>query len=216
MKRQLGWLTAAAALGFAIPAVFSSLIGLERDVYLLVYLPVTGAFCLAFLAQAAPPAWTDPMDRWGTATAVGTAAGMLLVLSVLRQPPGAHGRGMAFVVDLAWSGVAYGVVDTLLLTILPVAAVFGAFGYGERSRAGTLAVAGIALAASLAVTAVYHLGYEEFRGAALAGPLVGNAIISLAYLLARNPIAPGLAHVAMHVAAVVHGMETAVQLPPHG
>lgn len=216
MKRQLGWLAAAAALGFTIPSVFSGLLGLERDVYLLVYLPVTGAFCLAYMSRGMPPAWMDPVDRWGTATAFGAAAGVLLVLSVLRQPPGAHASGMALVVDLAWSGVAYGIVDTLLLTILPVAAVFGAFGDGERSRAGSLAVAGVALASSLAVTAVYHLGYEEFRGGALAGPLIGNGIVSLAYLLARNPIAPGLAHVAMHVAAVVHGMETAVQLPPHG
>jgi hypothetical protein len=40
-------------------------------------------------------------------------------------------------------------------------------------------------------------------------------VMSLAYLLTRNPVAPVLSHMAMHVAAVLFGLYTAVQLPPH-
>ena len=215
MKRQLGWLTAAAGLGFVVPALFSGLLGLGRDPYLLVYLPVTGGLTGLYLATDAPEAWTGVGERWLRAALIGAAAGAVLVVSVLRQPAGGHAAGATLAFDLAWSGVAYGIVDALLLTVLPVAAVFGALGDRARSRGGALTAGALALAASLAVTAAYHLGYEEFRGAALAGPLVGNAVVTLAYLAARNPIAPGVAHVAMHIAAVFHGMETAVQLPPH-
>lgn len=221
MRRQAAWLAAAAGLGFALPAVFSGLLGLERDLYLLAYLPTAGAFCAAYLAGAAPAAWVDHRSRWTPTLIAGIGAGALLVLSVLRQPAGGRAGGVELVLDLAWSGVAYGVVDALLLTVLPVAAVFGALksraeASRSTSRAAAPVVGAVALAASLGVTAAYHLGYEEFRGAMLIGPLVGNAVVTVAYLVARNPVAPSLAHVAMHVAAVTHGMETAVQLPPHG
>lgn len=213
---QLGWLAAAGLLAFAVPAVFSGLLGLGREPYLLIYLPAAGVFTAVYLARAAPGEWIDPRGEWVRATLVGLVAGALLVVSVLRGPAGGHASGPAFLVDLVWPGVAYGVVDALLLTVLPVAAVHGALEKRPRHRRETLAAAGLALAASLAITAVYHLGYEEFRGAALAGPLVGNAVVTLAYLAVRSPVAPVLAHAAMHVAAVVHGMEAAVQLPPHG
>jgi hypothetical protein len=71
------------------------------------------------------------------------------------------------------------------------------------------------MAASLLVTALYHLGFEEFRGMTLIQPLIGNAIVTAGYLLTRNPMTPLLAHVIMHGAAVLHGMESTAQLPPH-
>jgi len=49
----------------------------------------------------------------------------------------------------------------------------------------------------------------------LIGPLIGNGVMSLATLLTINPIAAVGAHIAMHIAAVLHGIDTAVQLPPH-
>jgi hypothetical protein len=45
--------------------------------------------------------------------------------------------------------------------------------------------------------------------------VLGNGVISLAYLLTTNPLAALLSHVAMHVTAVLHGLNSAVQLPPH-
>ena len=46
-------------------------------------------------------------------------------------------------------------------------------------------------------------------------PLIGNAMITVGYLLTSHPTTPIGVHVAMHIAAVLHGMETTVQLPPH-
>jgi hypothetical protein len=46
-------------------------------------------------------------------------------------------------------------------------------------------------------------------------PLIGNAIVTAGYLLTGSPLAAIISHVIMHGAAVVHGMETTVQLPPH-
>ncbi|HET8623496.1 MAG TPA: hypothetical protein VFM14_08025 [Gemmatimonadales bacterium] len=65
------------------------------------------------------------------------------------------------------------------------------------------------------MTALYHVGFPQYRGTALVNPLVGNGIITTGYLLTGNPLAPILAHVVMHGAAVIHGPAAALQLPPH-
>jgi hypothetical protein len=39
--------------------------------------------------------------------------------------------------------------------------------------------------------------------------------LSLFYVLTTNPLSAVLSHIAMHVTAVLHGLNTAVQLPPH-
>jgi len=65
------------------------------------------------------------------------------------------------------------------------------------------------------VTAVYHAGYPEFRGPQLSRPLVGNAVLTAGYLLTGSVATPLLGHVIMHGAAVLHGLETTLQLPPH-
>jgi hypothetical protein len=94
--------------------------------------------------------------------------------------------------------------------VVPVAAASYAF-----SRGRPWAAAGVGLAASIAVTSAYHLGFAEFRGIAVAGPIVGNAVLTLAYLASSSPWSPILGHVAMHVAAVLHGIDSTIQLPPH-
>ncbi len=61
----------------------------------------------------------------------------------------------------------------------------------------------------------YHLGYAGFQGPALGWVVVRNAIITSSYLLTGSPLATILSHVAMHVAAVLHGIKTTLQLQPH-
>jgi hypothetical protein len=59
------------------------------------------------------------------------------------------------------------------------------------------------------------LGYTEFQGPQVVSPLIGNGVMSLAYLLTMNPLGAVLSHIAMHIAAVLHGISTTIQLPPH-
>ena len=65
------------------------------------------------------------------------------------------------------------------------------------------------------MTLTYHVGYAEFRNRSVGLVLVGNSLITLAYLLSTNPLGAILSHTAMHVAAVIQGPETTIQLPPH-
>jgi hypothetical protein len=81
---------------------------------------------------------------------------------------------------------------------------------------GKIAVGAIALLASLFVTICYHLGYPEYRvQKAVLGPTIGNGIMTMAYLLTNNPMTAVFSHIAMHIAGVLRGPASVMQLPPH-
>jgi hypothetical protein len=163
----------------------------------------------------------DVMERfrhhWGRGLIGAALVGTFLIWSVLKQPASAHTQGLALAFDLLWLGVVYGLVDGLLLSVLPVLATWQALsllGWTERWP-GRIAAGALALAASLFVTAVYHLGYPEFRGPQIISPMIGVGTMSLAYLISSNPLAAVLSHIAMHIAAVLQGADSVIQLPPH-
>jgi hypothetical protein len=45
--------------------------------------------------------------------------------------------------------------------------------------------------------------------------IIGVSVQSLAYLLTRSPLTPVIGHIAMHIAAVLYGINSVSQLPPH-
>ena len=203
-------------VGFGIAALFSSVLHWERDAFVLAYAIVGGGFVALYLRSHRIHPAVQLRRRWLGGLVIGLLAGAVLAFGVSRQPPSPHPTGAALAASLGWLGLVYGTLDALLLTVLPVLCVYGSRPSGELSTAkARLRWAAAAMLGSLFVTAAYHLGFAEFRGTALIQPLIGNAIITSAYLVAGNPLAPILAHVMMHGAAVLHGMATTVQLPPH-
>jgi hypothetical protein len=208
------WVIAAAAIGFASSAVFSSLLRLERAPFVIAHTLAVGAFATIYFRLARVDPVAECRRRPVAGLLAGVAVGIVLLFGVAGQPSGPAPRGIALVAALGWYAGVYGIADAMLLTVIPVLAV--QWGAGASGRGWRGAWRGIAaMAASLLVTALYHLGFEEFRGLTLAQPLIGNAIVTAGYLMTRNPMTPLLAHVIMHGAAVVHGMEGTAQLPPH-
>ena len=80
-----------------------------------------------------------------------------------------------------------------------------------RSRIGYV-TASFALIVS--ITAIYHLGFSQYRHDGITQPEAGNALISVPMLLSTNPIGSIADHMAMQVSAVAHSYETTVRLPP--
>jgi hypothetical protein len=213
---ELVWVATAAVLGFAVSAVFAGWLEVSRSWFVLAYAAVAAPFILGYVRWSGIDV-VGLIRRhlyWGLVA--GALIGAVVVISVQRQDGGARAGGWELAFDLAWWGVVYGVVDALLLNVLPILATWRAMTklgwtgtWRRRIPAGALA-----LGASVLVTAAYHLGFPEFRDADLAKPLAGD-VISLGYLLTNNPLTAVVSHVAMHVAAVLHGAEGTVQLPPH-
>ena len=115
---------------------------------------------------------------------------------------------------MLWRGVGYGTVDALLLTGFPCLIAFrilhGRIG-GVRGRGRFTAVA---LPLVVLITATYHLGYPQYREDGVGKPEIGNTLISIPAFATANPAGSVVAHVSMHVAAVLHCYETPTFLPP--
>jgi hypothetical protein len=211
------WIFGTAAFGFFVSAVFAGMLLWPRAWFLVPYLVGGAALVYAYIRWSHVDVVAGIRQHWAWGLLGAAVAGVFVVNNVLPQPASPAHTGLALAAALLWFGVAYGTMDALLLSILPMLAAWQALSsLGWTSTwPGRLACGVIAFGASLLVATVYHLGFPEYRGAGLMGPVIGNGVMSLASLLTMSPIAAVLAHVAMHIAAVLHGMETAVQIPPH-
>jgi hypothetical protein len=210
------WTLLAALVGFLTSFVLTSLLHLPRSLFVAVHVGVVTAFVIAFARVYQLSLRGQLERRWIAGVIGGIVVGLLLVRQVLSQPSSASAEGGWLVLELALYGVAYGIADALLLTVVPVVALYGARPSSELERAGARVAWGlVALIGSAVVTAAYHAGFAEFRGAQLVQPVIGNTLITLAYLATGNPLAALISHVLMHAAAVMHGLAATMQLPPH-
>lgn len=211
---HLIWFGMGVVGGFLVPFVFSSLLGLQHDLYYLIYFAAVGAFLGTYVKQHDIDVVRFLRASIWPSLIIGIPVTAFLIFNVLSRDgtPRPDGAYLAF--EIGWRGVLYGVVDGLLLTAFPAMVAFGLLGdrfTGLRSR---LSYAGLVLVFTLIITGAYHLGYEQFREDGIAQPEIGNVIISIPAMATGNPVGSIIAHGAMHVTAVTHSYETDVFLPP--
>lgn len=214
---MLVWVIAASGIGFGISAVFAGRMKLSRHSFLIPYVSLVSIFLCAFflLNEVDLPAILAENVAWGILT--GGVVSLFLVKTVRAQPVSRNTYGVELALDVTWAGLVYGIVDSLFLNVMPVIAIWigGSQFAWSGTVAGKIGLAFLGLVASLLVTLTYHLGYPEFRNKSVMLVLIGNSLITLAYLLSGNPLGSIVSHTAMHVAAVLQGPETTIQLPPH-
>jgi uncharacterized membrane protein HdeD (DUF308 family) len=210
------WTLLAGIIGFLVSFVFSTVLHFPRAYFVAAYSVIAGAFFVAYARSQHLNVRTQLERRWVAGLIAGLVIGAALMRQVYGQPASPRAEGLTLAWQLGWYGIVYGVVDALLLSVVPVLCLYGSRPRFELQRT-TLRFqwAAVALLASSLVTAAYHAGFSEFRGSQLMQPVIGNLIITVGYLLTGSPIAALVAHVLMHIAAVAHGMTTTMQLPPH-
>jgi hypothetical protein len=212
------WIPAVAMLGFAIAWICADVLRLPRNLFLVPYVLVGGLTIYAFFRWSGLSLGELVRHNWVWGLLGAVVFGAFVVRNVFSQPASAHSAGLRLVFDLLWSGVVYGGMDALLLSVLPVLATWGAFAAlgWTGSWPGKIAVGVIAILASLFVTVCYHLGFPEYRvPGGIQGPTIGNGVMTIGYLLTNNPITAVFSHMAMHIAGVLHGAASVMQLPPH-
>ena len=211
------WIPIAAILGFSVSAVFSGWLRMPRNIYLMFYIPLAGALFVIFVNSGDISFGEILLLNWYWGLLVAAIASFIVIRNVLAQPSSPHNKGLLLARDILWPGFAYGLIDSLLLSVLPILAVKEALAGTSwiEGWAGQIAFGAIALVASAVVTIIYHLGYIEFRNKNVFWTVFGNGVMSLAFLLTMSPLAAILPHIAMHVTAMVHGRETTGQVPPH-
>jgi hypothetical protein len=213
----IGWVVGASLLGFAVSAVFAGRMKLSRNLFLIPYVSLVLVFLAGFVVANKVDVGALLRENWVWGVVAGVVVSVFLVRNVQSQPASRQVEGAALARDMVWTGLVYGLMDALLLNVMPVVATQMAaarFDWAETG-AGKTAVAVAGLLASLLVTLAYHVGYPEFRNKSVTRALVGNSVITLAFILSGNPLGSIIGHAVMHVAAVLQGAETTAQLPPH-
>ena len=217
-RRHWTWLAGGTVLSFLVPFVLADQLQLQRDLYYGIYgLAVVGLFT-GWATDTGQSLREMCARRWRIALALGLAFAGISVLIVLgSEDATSRPGGLEFIAAIVWRGLIYGGIDGVLLSAFPIMVVFSAF-TGSRlrlHRAGVFAVGAIALAASMAMTATYHLGYADFRSEKVRKPVSGDLVWSVPTLATLNPVGAPIAHVGLHVGAVAHSYDTDLFLPPH-
>lgn len=211
------WILYASLLGFAVAAIFAGLLKLPRNIYLLIYIPLVAALFTFFIISNKINVTEVLLHNWYWGLLGAVIAGAFVIKNVFSQPFSKRSTGLELLVDIVWPGLTYGLIDALLLSVLPILAIKLTLTdpCWTENWYGKIGIGIIGLLASFIVTTSYHLGYPEFRGKKVIWPNVGNGVLSLAFILTMNPLAAILPHMAMHVAAMIHGKDTTGQVPPH-
>jgi hypothetical protein len=216
---QWAWLLGGLVLAFALPFLFADLLTINRDLYYGIYAVGVFGFFALWLRYAVndPAALLRRNWRWGLVLGIVFACATAAI--AFTEKGTSHPSGLSFIGAIVWRGIVYGAADGVLLSVFPILAVVTAFGsrpLRERRRRAIVGIGALALATSLLFTAVYHVGYRDFRGEKLRKPLIGDIVWSVPTLATLSPIGAPLAHIGLHVSAVVHAYDTNTFLPPHG
>lgn len=215
VKQSVYWLSFASVIGFLVPSVFSMGFALSRPLYLIPLSVIIGMFLFLYFRHYPLPIKAF-FGFWIKGLIAAVAASLYLLKNIHGQPDSSVPGGVELFFTLAWVGITYGAIDGLFLNVMPALVIERAWSVNiDTSRMTRLLRGLLALFASILVTATYHLGYQEFQGPTLILVLLGNTIITSTYLVTGSPFAAVLTHIVMHLGAVLHGMETTLQLPPH-
>jgi hypothetical protein len=203
---------------FLVPFLVADQLGLQRDVYYAVHVLFAVGLFAAWARDTGQSVREMAGRRWRLALGLGVVFALVGALLAVKAEDGSgHPSGIEFFGALIWRGVVYGAADGLLLSAFPILLAFAALKNSRLRRrpGGLIAVGAAAIVASLAMTAVYHVGYSDFRSDKLRRPVTGDLVWSVPTLATLNPIGAPIAHVGMHVTAVVHNYDTDLFLPPH-
>jgi hypothetical protein len=214
--KHLLWIPIGAAVFFLASFMFGDLVTLPRDLYYLIYFVIVCSFFVVYIKKSNLHLQEFFNRRLLLGIILGVIVGALMVQMIYSRPEGDTLSGSLLVWAVFWRGLVYGAVDGLILFAFPWIVVWRSFHAEGKPLVAKIKYGLLAYVFVLLITTVYHLGYSDFRTKKIIQPNIGSTITCIPTLVSANPVASPLAHMAMHVAAVMHIPNSALFLPPHG
>ncbi len=213
---QVVWFAGVALLAFLAPFLFASVLELQHDFYYLIYFAVTLSALAAYVRLNAIDVGEVLRQNWKLSVGVGALSTAFVVWSVLAKVDSTpHPTGWYFAFEIVWRGVFYGLVDALLLSAFPGLVAWQIMKRTIDGLRRRVSFGALTMVLVIALTAVYHLGYEDLRNSeGIRNPEIGNTVISLPVVVSANPLGSVIAHTSMHITAVTHSYESGDRLPP--
>lgn len=207
------WFCDALLLFFLISWVSTSVLRLDNDLYYAIFIWSALTFLNSYRRATNSKVIEWLQRRWRSSLFIGLLVAVYLVVNVLNANATAHPDGMLLVFEVMWRGVAYGIVDSLVLTAFPLAVARGVFhdmidGWVRRVGLGCLT-----LTLVWVMSTTYHLGFSQFDDD-IVTPQLTSTVASLPAVISANPIGSIAAQVALHVVATVQTFESNVFVPP--
>jgi hypothetical protein len=201
---------------FLVTWILTDLLRIPRASYIPMLLAVTLGLGVGYLAWSGTSARELTSSGVGWGLAAGLIAAAIALPLVQQLPAHPHASGTRLVGLMLWEGLVYGIAEAVLLSTLPVLAVWQGLvdlgwtdGGWAKFGSGALAILG-----ALLVILVHHLGYAEFRTEAgrpgLFGALAICGVQAIAFLVTGSVLAPIVAHIVLHGQLLLRGDE----LPP--
>jgi len=203
-----------AVSAFLVTWVFTDVLRIRRTPYVAVLFLIAFGLGADYCAASGMSVSALFTSHVGWALVAGLVAALIALPLVRRLPAHPHATRGRFVGLMLWEGLVYGLAEAVLLATLPVLAVWQATVGWTSSGWPRIGSGALAIAGSLLVILVHHLGYAEFRTRAgrrsLFGALAVCGIQAIAFLATGNVLAPMVAHIILHGQLLIRGSE----LPP--
>jgi hypothetical protein len=184
----------------------------ERTPYIALLTALTGVITVGYVMWLDLPAAELLTTHWMWGLLVAPICAAPLIVGMRKQPTPHPRSGWSLARAMLWEGAVYGIAEGVLLSVLPVLITWQAIdSLGWSGASDTAAKWALPMVASVAVIAIHHLGYWEYRNRMLIPISLGVGLLSLGYLITASPIAPVLGHVLGHGS----GLRRGVEMPPH-
>ena len=139
---HLLWAFGSGIVGFICAFLFATVLEIPRPLFLLCYLALSCPFLFGYARWSGSHPLRLARQHWIWGLVGAVAIGAFVVFSVFRQDASPRPEGLSLVGDLLWLGIVYGLLDALMLSVVPVVATWRALralGW-TRSLRGTLGV----------------------------------------------------------------------------
>lgn len=208
------WFCDGVLLFFLVSWIGTTALTLDNDLYYAIFIWSALTFLYRYVRTTNSDVVFWVRARWRSSLFLGLLASIYVVVNVWNANPTEGPSGLLLYFEVLWRGVAYGVVDSLVLTAFPLAVAVGMFRGDVDRWTRRIGLGVVTLVLVWVMSTAYHYGFDQFDEDDLVKPQLTTSVVSLPAVLTANPVGSIAAQTTLHVAATIRTFESDIFVPP--